>query len=55
MVFRQIEKIVLEDTGASLKWRHLHSDSLTEHTGILQWAGDQHGGQVKGLLSIPPD
>ncbi|KZP08487.1 hypothetical protein FIBSPDRAFT_901216 [Athelia psychrophila] len=48
-VFKQIEQIVREDTGTSLQWRHLHSDSLEDHVGILQWAGDQHGGQAKGL------
>ncbi|KZP19049.1 hypothetical protein FIBSPDRAFT_955798 [Athelia psychrophila] len=49
IVFEKIEEIIREDTGTSLKWRHLHSDSLEEHVGILQWAGDQHGGQAKGL------
>ncbi|KAF7981503.1 hypothetical protein HWV62_33057 [Athelia sp. TMB] len=49
IVFQKIEEIVMEDTGESLKWRHLHANSLDEHVGILQWAGDQHGGQAKGL------
>ncbi|KAF7975392.1 hypothetical protein HWV62_9607 [Athelia sp. TMB] len=49
IVFQKIEELVLQDTGKPLRWRHLHADSLDEHTGILQWAGDQHGGQAKGL------
>ncbi|KZP25255.1 hypothetical protein FIBSPDRAFT_909652 [Athelia psychrophila] len=49
LVFKEIERIVLMDTGMSLKWRHLHASSLDDHTGILQWAGDQHAGQAKGL------
>ncbi|KZP03615.1 hypothetical protein FIBSPDRAFT_768689, partial [Athelia psychrophila] len=51
-VFKQIEQIVREDTGTSLQWRHLHSDSLEDHVGILQWAGDQHGGQAKAGLGL---
>ncbi|KZP11654.1 hypothetical protein FIBSPDRAFT_913544 [Athelia psychrophila] len=42
LVFAKVEEIVLEDTGQSL-------NSPDELCGILQWAGDQHGGQAKGL------
>ncbi|KAJ6578506.1 hypothetical protein B0H19DRAFT_1062987 [Mycena capillaripes] len=49
-VFAAIEAIVLEDTGQSLRWRHLHAASLTDYDGmILEWAADQHRGQAKGL------
>lgn len=48
LVFRHIEDIVREDMGQSLQWRHLHATSLNDLHGILQWAGDQHGGQAKG-------
>ncbi|KAF7968248.1 hypothetical protein HWV62_31541 [Athelia sp. TMB] len=49
LVFAKVEQIVQLDTGAPLKWRHIHANSLDDHTGILQWAGDQHAGQAKGL------
>lgn len=52
IVFEKIEDIVRADTGTSLKWRHLHSESLEEHVGILQWVGDQHGGQAKGMFFV---
>ncbi|KZP03202.1 hypothetical protein FIBSPDRAFT_905199 [Athelia psychrophila] len=42
LVFAKVEEIVLEDTGQSL-------NSPDDLSGILQWAGDQHGGQAKGL------
>jgi hypothetical protein len=48
LAFQQIEAIVKQDTGESLKWRHLHANSPNELLGILQWAGDQHRGQAKG-------
>lgn len=48
LIFEKIEAIIIEDTGQSLKWRHLHANSPTDLAGILQWAGDQHGGQAKG-------
>jgi hypothetical protein len=43
-----------EDTGESLKWRHLHAENAddTPDGMILQWAADQHGGQAKGLFYI---
>lgn len=48
-VFAAIEAIVLEDTGKSLRWRHLHAQSLDDYEGmILEWAADQHRGQAKG-------
>ncbi|KIJ69922.1 hypothetical protein HYDPIDRAFT_78824 [Hydnomerulius pinastri MD-312] len=48
-IFRELERIVEVDTGSMLRWRHLHAMNLDDLTGILQWTGDQHGGQAKGL------
>jgi hypothetical protein len=47
-IFKKIEQIVLQDTGKSLQWRHLHAKTVHEYVGILHWAADQHGGQAKG-------
>ncbi|KZP03707.1 hypothetical protein FIBSPDRAFT_768547 [Athelia psychrophila] len=63
LIFRKIEDIVRQDTGQQLKWRHLDADSEEDHCGILQWMGDQHRGQAKGLglhlqsraALLPPD
>jgi hypothetical protein len=49
-VLNRIDAIVEADTGKSLQWRHIHASSASELTGILQWAGDQHGGQAKGAF-----
>ncbi|KAF9243075.1 hypothetical protein BU15DRAFT_86510 [Melanogaster broomeanus] len=50
LVFQEIDRIIKLDTGSPLKWRHLHGTGLDDlKTGILQWTGDQHGGQAKGL------
>ncbi|KAK7026224.1 hypothetical protein R3P38DRAFT_2948380 [Favolaschia claudopus] len=51
LIFGEIEKIVTADTGSELQWRHLHGESVTDvRSGmILQWTGDQHGGQAKGI------
>lgn len=49
-VLQQVEKIVEKDTGAPLKWRHLHAGHADDLIGILQWTADQHGGQAKGEL-----
>ncbi|KAF8957977.1 hypothetical protein BDZ97DRAFT_2078861 [Flammula alnicola] len=49
-VFAAIEEIVKEDTGRFLRWRHIHGSDIEETDNmILQWTGDQHGGQAKGL------
>ncbi|KAJ7212425.1 hypothetical protein C8J57DRAFT_1097238, partial [Mycena rebaudengoi] len=52
-VFEEIEAIVKEDTGKSLKWRHLHASSTDGSDGyrdlILSWTADQHRGQAKRL------
>lgn len=50
LVLQKIEEIVKIDTGSSLRWRPLHADNAgdVQFKGILQWAGDQHGGQAKG-------
>ena len=51
-VFELIDDIVKEDTGTGLTWRHLHAISLDDYgDSILQFAGDQHGGQAKGVFS----
>jgi hypothetical protein len=52
-VFDAIEEIVKEDTGRFLRWRHIHASDLDETDGmILQWTGDQHGGQAKGICYL---
>ncbi|KAJ6484352.1 hypothetical protein C8R47DRAFT_1072982 [Mycena vitilis] len=50
-IFEEIEAIVQEDTGKTLKWRHLHGTSVDGVYGdmILSWTADQHRGQAKGL------
>ncbi|KAF8835119.1 hypothetical protein BDN67DRAFT_1042907 [Paxillus ammoniavirescens] len=48
-IFRALEQIVEFDTGSKLTWQHLHATNLNDLMGILQWMGDQHGGQAKGL------
>ncbi|KAG6847262.1 hypothetical protein H0H93_009227, partial [Arthromyces matolae] len=49
-LFQEIDNIVKEDTGRSLKWRHIHGNTKDENEGmILQFAADQHLGQAKGL------
>ncbi|KAJ7599699.1 hypothetical protein C8J56DRAFT_1156467 [Mycena floridula] len=49
-VFAEIDSIVYEDTMNHLRWRHLHAHSIDDFDGcILQFAGDQHGGQAKGF------
>ena len=54
LIFQKIETIVQQNTGECLRWRQLHAKSLCDLTGILQWMGNQHGGQAKGdvLLSF---
>ncbi|KAK6981751.1 hypothetical protein R3P38DRAFT_2578154, partial [Favolaschia claudopus] len=52
-VFEEIELIVKEATGKTLKWRHLHAsraEAPNEYGSlILSWTADQHRGQAKGL------
>ncbi|KAJ7236183.1 hypothetical protein C8J57DRAFT_1088347 [Mycena rebaudengoi] len=50
-IFEALETIVLTDTGRAVQWHHLHGAEPYGDYGrkILQWAGDQHGGQAKGL------
>ncbi|KAJ3713589.1 hypothetical protein C8R42DRAFT_684404 [Lentinula raphanica] len=47
----EINKLVHLDTGRSLRWRHIHGESLDDHSDglILNWVVDQHGGQAKGI------
>ncbi|KAJ6475966.1 hypothetical protein C8R47DRAFT_1052240 [Mycena vitilis] len=51
IIFREINKIVQQDTGRPLYWRHLHGASVDDfRVGlILHWGADQHRGQAKGL------
>ncbi|THU90964.1 hypothetical protein K435DRAFT_801587 [Dendrothele bispora CBS 962.96] len=53
-LFWRINQIVLQATGETLKFRHLHSLSLsdTNMTGILLWTLDQGGGQAKDEIYI---
>ncbi|KAJ6600477.1 hypothetical protein DFH09DRAFT_1070271 [Mycena vulgaris] len=49
-IFQAIEEIVHTDTGKRLRWRHIHGNDLEDFNNcLLQWMGDQHGGQAKGL------
>ncbi|KIK75466.1 hypothetical protein PAXRUDRAFT_36981 [Paxillus rubicundulus Ve08.2h10] len=48
-IFHALEQIVELDTGSKLMWQHLHATNLNDLMGILQWMGDQHRGQAKGL------
>ncbi|KAJ3869996.1 hypothetical protein EV359DRAFT_28895 [Lentinula novae-zelandiae] len=47
----EIDRIVYEDTGKHIQYRHLHSTSRDniEFPGILSWSVDQHRGQAKGI------
>lgn len=47
-IFQNIDRIVKEDTGQPLQWRHLHAKSLLDFPGILTLTADQHRGQAKG-------
>ncbi|KAI0052918.1 hypothetical protein FA95DRAFT_1451859, partial [Auriscalpium vulgare] len=49
LAFQKLEEVVQRDTGRRLRWRHIHSASIHDRSGILHWAADQHGGQAKGL------
>lgn len=52
-VFQEIEEIVFKDTGARLRWRHIHGIALDDYEGmILSFTVDQHRGQAKGGSSI---
>ncbi|KAJ3916503.1 hypothetical protein F5877DRAFT_46476 [Lentinula edodes] len=50
LVLREINKILIADTGGGLKWRHLHGYNIDDYDGlILNWVVDQHRGQAKGI------
>ncbi|KAJ4492439.1 hypothetical protein C8R41DRAFT_765202 [Lentinula lateritia] len=50
LVLREINKILIADTGRGLKWRHLHGYDVDDYDGlILNWVVDQHRGQAKGI------
>ena len=52
LVMQEIEEIVQVDTGQSLRWRHLHAQSIDEIDGMIsQITADQHVGQAKGKSS----
>lgn len=46
----EIDRIVFEDTGKHIQYRHLHALDKDDvnFTGILSWSVDQHRGQAKG-------
>ena len=49
LVFREINNLIIGDTGSGLRWRHLDANAGEDfNNGILQWTGDQGGGQAKG-------
>ncbi|KAJ7693792.1 hypothetical protein B0H16DRAFT_1352014 [Mycena metata] len=49
-IFQAIEDVLFADTGKRLRWRHIHGlDDGDFENCLLQWMGDQHGGQAKGL------
>lgn len=48
MVFDELGKIVLEDVGKPMLWRHLDAENLDNFVGVLHFGGDQGGGQAKG-------
>ncbi|KAJ3900644.1 hypothetical protein F5879DRAFT_992705 [Lentinula edodes] len=47
----EIDRIVFEDTGKHIQYRHLHALDKDDvnFTGILSWSVDQHRGQAKGI------
>ncbi|KAJ3906921.1 hypothetical protein F5879DRAFT_897100 [Lentinula edodes] len=50
LVLAEINKILMEDTGRGLRWRHLHGLDIDDYDGlILNWVVDQHRGQAKGI------
>ncbi|KIJ47690.1 hypothetical protein M422DRAFT_248695 [Sphaerobolus stellatus SS14] len=49
LVFWNIHRIVMNDTGQGLQWRHLHSETLDKPVGIFSFSVDQHLGQAQGL------
>jgi hypothetical protein len=52
IIFDLIDKIVYEDTGNHLQWRHIHSSNLDDHVGIVHFAIDQHQGQDKVMVYL---
>lgn len=51
LLFEAIDRILLQDTGRTLQWRHLHGKSADDTSvGVFQLAVDQHGGQAKGCF-----
>ncbi|KAJ3804094.1 hypothetical protein F5876DRAFT_70917 [Lentinula aff. lateritia] len=50
LVLKELNEILRVDTGRTLRWRHIHGESIDDYDGhILNWVVDQHGGQAKGL------
>jgi hypothetical protein len=49
-VFEAIDDILKEDTGDSLRWRHIHGQGSNDVSSgmVLLWMADQHRGQAKG-------
>ncbi|KAE9409612.1 hypothetical protein BT96DRAFT_984669 [Gymnopus androsaceus JB14] len=50
IVLKEIEKILIADTGRGLRFRHIHGLNANDCEGlILNWVVDQHRGQEKGI------
>lgn len=48
-VFELIDEVLKEDTGSGMTWQHIHGQGIDDFENtVLQWTGDQHGGQAKG-------
>ncbi|KAE9384455.1 hypothetical protein BT96DRAFT_950559 [Gymnopus androsaceus JB14] len=48
IVLREINKILVSDTGRGLRWRHIHGLNVGDYDNvILNWVVDQHRGQAK--------
>lgn len=49
-LFNEIDAIVLEDCGESLRWYHLHASAPDDfENSILLFVADHHPGQAKGM------
>lgn len=48
-LFKELFRIVEEDTGLPVLFRHLHSLTLDTHVGLELVGADQHLGQAKGM------
>ncbi|KAJ3932031.1 MAG: hypothetical protein NXY57DRAFT_870509, partial [Lentinula lateritia] len=50
LVLKELNEILRVDTGRTLRWWHIHGESIDDNDGhILNWVVDQHGGQAKEI------